>query len=95
MSGVRLGGRESDLTIPECGLAIMITQSQTVVRLLRGASTVRVDDDLSLAIATAVNAFTYYSITVTPHHSQLTSQARYGMYYCLIVPFEVTIPLEV
>ena len=23
MSGVRLGGRESDLTIPECGLAIM------------------------------------------------------------------------
>ena len=24
MSGVRLGGRESDLTIPECGLAIMI-----------------------------------------------------------------------
>ena len=24
MSGVKLGGRESDLTIPECGLAIMI-----------------------------------------------------------------------
>jgi hypothetical protein len=23
VSGVRLGGRESDLTIPECGLAIM------------------------------------------------------------------------
>ena len=23
MSGVKLGGRESDLTIPECGLAIM------------------------------------------------------------------------
>ena len=25
MSGVKLGGRESDLTIPECGLAIMLT----------------------------------------------------------------------
>ena len=24
MSGVQLGGRESDLTIPECGLAIML-----------------------------------------------------------------------
>ena len=24
MSGVKLGGRESDLTIPECGLAIMV-----------------------------------------------------------------------
>jgi hypothetical protein len=24
MSGVKLAGRESDLTIPECGLAIMI-----------------------------------------------------------------------
>ena len=24
MSGVKLGGRESDLTIPECGLAIML-----------------------------------------------------------------------
>jgi hypothetical protein len=23
LSGVKLGGRESDLTIPECGLAIM------------------------------------------------------------------------
>ena len=26
MSGVKLGGRESDLTIPECGLAIMYNQ---------------------------------------------------------------------
>ena len=24
MSGVKLGGRESDLTIPECGLAIIL-----------------------------------------------------------------------
>ena len=27
MSGVQLGGRESDLTIPECGLAIMFSRS--------------------------------------------------------------------
>jgi hypothetical protein len=26
VSGVQLGGRESDLTIPECGLAIMLTK---------------------------------------------------------------------
>ena len=28
MSGVKLGGRESDLTIPECGLAIMPAASR-------------------------------------------------------------------
>ena len=28
MSGVKLGGRESDLTIPECGLAIMLDVSR-------------------------------------------------------------------
>ena len=31
MSGVKLGGRESDLTIPECGLAIMIDPSPYVL----------------------------------------------------------------
>jgi hypothetical protein len=29
VSGVKLGGRESDLTIPECGLAIMQQTSST------------------------------------------------------------------
>ena len=32
MSGVRLGGRESDPTIPECGLAIMPRVSGDLLR---------------------------------------------------------------
>ena len=33
MSGVKLGGRESDLTIPECGLAIMQWTSSVQISL--------------------------------------------------------------
>jgi hypothetical protein len=40
VSGVKLGGRESDLTIPDCGLAIMMVliRDQTVLTCSGGVA---------------------------------------------------------
>ena len=40
MSGVKLGGGESDLTIPECGLAIMRLVSLIYLREIKGVDPV-------------------------------------------------------
>ena len=65
MSGVKLGGCESDLTIPECGLAIMTLRKRSSVVPLTGGTQI----DLAPALSMDGSCLgRFFRAREVPHH---------------------------